>query len=226
MPDETVRVFIGNVAKQGKAWKIDASDERGAVRTYTMHENDRDTGQPNTPPNVGEDVILVYATQVKEFQGKQETTYWVNEVRMPSNPRNGAEPPPPAQPEGTYEQTQETVAEPVQEIADRKKAPQTSSFENPINASIEWQVCLKEAGANARANLEWVSSDTLRKPIKSDDVVAEARTLFYGKEYPQHEEKAGYYEPDEVEAFTPQGGMATPMPSDAERALAEASEQA
>ena len=94
MPDETVRVFIGEVSQRGNAWKIKGKDEGGAEREYTMHLNDRDTGQPNTPPNVGEDVILVYRPQTGEYQGKMQTTFWVNEVRMPGNPRNGGQPPP------------------------------------------------------------------------------------------------------------------------------------
>ena len=203
MPDETVRVFINNIAKQGKAWKIDATDNHGALRTYTMHENDRDTGQPTIPPDVGEDVILVYGTQTGEYQGKQTTTYWINEVRRPSNPRNAAD----VQHDGVSSADMRDAA---QEIAEPKKAPLPP--ENPVNASIEWQVCVKEASANARANLEWAAQadqNGNRYPITSAAVVAEARTLFYGKEIQTHEEA-----PENDPSQWPE----------AERALAEASE--
>ena len=200
MPDETVRVFINNIAKQGKAWKIDATDNRGALRTYTMHENDRDTGQPTIPPDVGEDVILVYGTQVKEFQGKQETTFWINEVRRPSNPRNGAQ-----------EIAEERLA--AQEIAEPKKAPLPP--ENPINASIEWQVFVKEAAATLRANLEWapiLRQDETRVGVTGPQIAAMARHIYYGKEDLQHEE-APENDPSQW-----------PPPGEAEAALADASE--
>lgn len=166
MPDETVRVQIMEVAKFGKAWKIQGKDGAGAVRTYTMHENDRDTGQLTIPPECGENVLLVYGTQTGEYQGKQQTTYWVNEVRMMQ--ANGDAPAPPPQ-----------------QTAEPKKPPQTSSFENPMNASIEWQVCVKEAAATLRANQGWAKGNP---PITGSEIAAMARDIFYGKEIPTHGE--------------------------------------
>ena len=186
MPDETVRVNITHVARMGKAWKIDGADDGGNVRTYTMHENDRDSGAPSQPPNVGELVLFVYGTQTGEFQGKQQTTYWINEVRM-AQPRNGTGPP-----QTPFHGNMPDATAPPQESPEPKKPPQTSSFENLINASIEWQVCVKEAAASLRANLEWCVAGqhdaNVRLPITGDQIAAMARDIFYGKDYPQHEE--------------------------------------
>jgi len=179
---ESVRVMVRNVAEAGQTYKIDAADELGNVRTYTMMKTDKQTGMQNTAPDLDGDYLFVYGTQTGEYQGKMQTTFWLNEVRMPQNPRPAPEP----------VQAGVAEAQAVSEIAEPKKG--TSSFENPMNASIEWQVCIKEASANARANLEHAPQEYTeggRVPITSEKVVAEARELFYGKEYPQHEEAEG-----------------------------------
>lgn len=134
MAEETMRVIVKNVVKAGSVWKIGAADSEGNVRTFTMHENDRDSGQPNTPPALNEDCIFVYATTTKEYQGKQQTTWWLNEVRMPQNPR-AAEP---------LTHDERIAADQPQEIAEPKKdAYDVRQDETRI--SIEKQQALKFA---------------------------------------------------------------------------------
>ena len=89
---ETVRVNVTNVAQAGKTFKIKAADDWGNEREYTMMTHDKDTGQPNVAPELGELYTFTYGTQTGEYQGKMQTTYWVNSIG-PALPREGQAPP-------------------------------------------------------------------------------------------------------------------------------------
>ena len=132
---ESVRVMVRSVADVGQTYKIEGADEMGNVRTYTMMKTDRDTGQMNTPPNMDEDCIFIYGTQTGEYRGKQQTTYWLNEVRMPQMPRDNATPPPPVQAE--QPETAPENPEPIKDAYDMRQ--------DATRISIEKQQCLKHA---------------------------------------------------------------------------------
>ena len=154
-------------------------------------------------PEQGQEYTVVYNIKPPDPQyADRGDTWWANEITSVGNGAAPMQPPPPVQPvaphmpaqtpQGTYEKVRAAVAEPPAEKPPvQQELPQRSPDPNARDASIEWQVCMKEASANARANLEWAAKadeNGERYPITSAAVVAEARTLFYGKEDPQHEE--------------------------------------
>ena len=176
MADDNVqRVNVIEANQAGKTWKVLAADDDGNERTYTMMAVDKDTGQPNEPPAVGEVLLFHYGIQTGEYKGQVQTTLWLNEVSM-AKPREEGEGAP----------------------AKSSKTPPHGDFTGSgraqggdTNSSIEWQVALKEAAACLRANLEWCANADdggVRYPVMAEDVAAFARVLWTGKVEPESEE--------------------------------------
>ena len=134
---ETVRVNVTNVATAGKTFKIKGQDDWGNEREYTMMTHDKDSGQPNTPPEFGELYLFVYGQSTGEYQGKTQTTYWVNEIRM-AQPRNGNVPA--AQP------AQQAAPQPPQQNQPAEKDAYDVR-QDATRVSIEKQQALKYAVA-------------------------------------------------------------------------------
>ncbi len=168
-PDLKVQATVAAVRK----------DETGFMANVDGEERWFKLSTQNTPacPSRGQDILISYNISPGNDQ-YPDPTYWANVILDPKLvEQNG---------DGDVHPDWEAGAQRVDATnAAAEKAQPIKA--DPMGSSIEWQVCIKEASANARANLEHAPTffkDETRVPIASADVVAEARVLFYGKEVP------------------------------------------
>ncbi len=74
MADISATVKVKGVKKDGKVTKFQGQDAVGAVEEYTMSlQGD------GIAPEIGETVEVSYGIQEKEWQGRKQTTRWVND---------------------------------------------------------------------------------------------------------------------------------------------------
>ena len=208
--DTAERVTVVGVKDGGKKFK--ATRPNGEVQEFTLS-----VSNPVPCPAMNDDIIVHFDIKTPTDPDKiarfgSEPTFWANKIEPARSDGYSAAPMADVAP--AYEETAQRVDalnanaapdERPREIAEPKKDVYQVEGDAK-NRSVEWQVCVKEAAASLRANLEWcVSGDSPRIPITGTQIAFAARQIFYGKEIPTQEEAPAQWQTPQGEPNQEQG---------------------
>ena len=190
-PDNELRTTVIDVKSGGKKFRVKMDD--GRVQEFTLS-----TQGYVMCPTVGQDVLIKWNMQASTNPQYPDDTYWANDVQPASGGDN-------AQNADGYEPVDANSERAAQRIdRDNNTPPPPIQREQPVQKSepikggyqeeantrersAEWNTAVMTAREVLVANQGWAEGSP---PITGAQIAAMARDIFYGKDYPQHEEQA------------------------------------